>query len=486
MPSQKTPKRFAVTLDPTDTGKGMKLVSLVKTPAIGQGWVALASDEHQPVKRVHLSAAATGEAKQVLTGPLLIPDLPILRIDENGEEFYISFSAEQIEIIAHQFMAEAKGLALSNQNHADALEGNQIRELWLMLDGKLDKAAALGFDLPAGTLMASMKVADSDFWKNEVETGNVTGFSIEGLFDFSELKLQAASAAPKKRMSFKSVVLSAIARLSAALSLASVELDDSTELEVDDATGAVYALKEDGTRGEAYPDGTYKLKDGTAFEVKDGKHVGHKAPEAEKPAEEKLAEEKPVDNKSAVAPEAAAEVEKLLGSIETEIADVRKLLKGEKPAEEKPKTDDKAGDTKLSAAVRARAEKDPVKLAAIELALQTVEMADGSSVNYNPITRSLTDSTGALLKTGYYACADGNYFKVSTDQYTYEIDAETYAKATTQLSAVELELSELKRTKPAGSRIKLGEQTTENQADLPAWKVQLNAARAKQKAQIGQ
>lgn len=472
MPSPKTPKRYAVTLDPTDTGKGMKLVSLVKTPAIGQGWVALASAEQQPVKRVHLSAAATGEAKQVLTGPLLIPDLPILRIDENGEEFYISFSAEQIEIIGHHFMAEAKGLALSNQNHADALEGNQIREFWLTADAKIDKAALLGFELPAGTLMASMKVADSDFWTNEVETGNVTGFSIEGLFDFSELKLQAASAAPKKRMGFKSLVLSALARFSAALSLAAVELEDGTELEVDDATGAVYTLKEDGSRGDAYPDGSYKLKNGTAFEVKDGKQVGHKAPEAEKTAEEKLAEEGPkADDKAGVTPEAAAEVEKLLGTIETEIADVRKLLKGEKPAAEKPKADDKPADTQL---------------AAQSVKLEAVELLDGTTVNINPITRVVSDAAGNPLPTGYHACKDGSYFKVEANQYYYQIDAETYKKATTELGAVTKELADLKATKPAGSRVKLGEETKENTAEVPAWKVRLMDARARQKAGIGQ
>lgn len=91
MPKATTPTRYAVTLDPDAVGKGMQLVSLVKSPAVGTGWVALAKQAEQPTKRVHLSSAESGPKKQVLTGPLLIPDLDILRIDSSTkEEYYIN------------------------------------------------------------------------------------------------------------------------------------------------------------------------------------------------------------------------------------------------------------------------------------------------------------------------------------------------------------------------------------------------------------
>jgi Putative phage serine protease XkdF len=44
-----------------------------------------------------------------------------------------------------------------------------------------DKAAALGIDVPAGTWMLSAHIPDADFWEKEVKSGNITGFSIEGL-----------------------------------------------------------------------------------------------------------------------------------------------------------------------------------------------------------------------------------------------------------------------------------------------------------------
>lgn len=454
MAATKTPKRFSVTLDPESAGKGMKLVSLVKSPAIGIGWVALSTEAQPQVKRIALSKESK---KQIITGPLLVPGLDIARLDDKGEVFYINFSAEEIEKIGQRFMLEAKGLALSNQNHADALEGNHICELWLTADAAIDKAALHGFDVPAGTLMASMKVADSEFWKNEVETGNVTGFSIEGLFDFSELKLQAASVAAKKPMTFLSKLRAALALAFAdTVNLAAVTLDDDTALEVDDATGEVYSLNDDGTRGEAFPDGSYKLKDGAEFVVTNGKHVGHTVNEGDT-AKAQLAA--PVVTPDAAKPAAAApvaagaadsepETEKRLKALEDGLAKILKIV-------EKDATDDAAAGEKPGSAALARAETDPVKLAAIELALEAVDMADGSQFSYNPITRRLLDSTGKMVESGQYACADGSYFKVNTEQYTYQIDKESYDKGV-QLSAVELELSDLKSKKPGGSRLKLG------------------------------
>lgn len=445
MPKAATPKRYAVTLDPEAVGKGMKLVSLVKSPAIGVGWVALASAAQQPIKRVHLSSAA-GAAKQVLTGPLLIPGLDILRLDAENQPFYINFSAEQIEEIAHRFMSEASGLSLSNQNHADALEGNQIRELWLTADAAIDKAAHMGFDVPAGTLMASMKVADADFWANEVETGNVTGFSIEGLFDFSELKLQAASAAAPKPMTFKQKIQAALALFSSSVALAAIELKDGTPLEVDDATGEVFTLDADGKRGTAQPDGDYTLSDDTAFVVKDGKQVGHKPAEApaDKTAEEKLAEETAAADKAKTdkAPDTAAVIKTLQTVVEGGETDTVKLVEA------------------ITAAIKALGGTAPAvdttKLSAQRVKLETVEMLDGSSLSYNPISRLLSDASGQPVPSGYHACKDGSFFRVETNQYTYTIDAETYKNATTVLSEATAEVTRLSAIVPAGQRVKLG------------------------------
>lgn len=102
---------------------------------------------------------------------------------------------------------------------------------------------------------------------------------------------------------------------------------------------------------------------------------------------------------------------------------------------------------------------EDVKMGAVKLFLEAVEMADGSTLSYNPISRLLSDANGVPVMSGYHACKDGSFFRVETNQYTYTIDAETYAKATTQLSAAELKLSEAETalaSTPAGLPLTLG------------------------------
>ena len=65
-------------------------------------------------------------------------------------------------------------------------------ESWIIEDPTMDKSVALGFTgLPKGTMMATYKILDDAFWQNEVLTGNVTGFSLEGMFHEVELQLSA-------------------------------------------------------------------------------------------------------------------------------------------------------------------------------------------------------------------------------------------------------------------------------------------------------
>lgn len=69
----------------------------------------------------------------------------------------------------------------TNHEHAVPLEQNVVVESWITM-GENDKAAALGLNPPAGTWMLGMYVGSDKYWNEQVKTGNVKGFSIEGMF----------------------------------------------------------------------------------------------------------------------------------------------------------------------------------------------------------------------------------------------------------------------------------------------------------------
>jgi Putative phage serine protease XkdF len=180
---------YRLTLDDLDEETGMFLISLVDKPAMQVQAVKL----NEAAQLVTLKA--TDEMKQYLTSAVIIPNKNIYRNDSAGE-YYVNFSADDVEKIRDKFFQKTGNLSLSNKNHvSDDTVDAQLIESWIIENPTMDKAVALGFEgLPKGTLMATYKVKDKSFWDNEVMTGNVTGFSLEGNFKPVQVNM---SAAPK-------------------------------------------------------------------------------------------------------------------------------------------------------------------------------------------------------------------------------------------------------------------------------------------------
>lgn len=155
---------------------GIYAISFVDAPANESDFIALSKQYSE----VHLNKDSQ---KQILTGVVLCPDQLIYRKDEKLGEYYIKFSAEQIEKIAQKMMYTGLALQNTTHQHQTPLKGNYLSELWIIEDPKIDKSHALGFkNLPKGTLMCSYKIEDKHYWNTQVMTGNVKGFSLEGFF----------------------------------------------------------------------------------------------------------------------------------------------------------------------------------------------------------------------------------------------------------------------------------------------------------------
>ena len=167
-------------IDEKDEQSGIDAVSVVKSPAIEENFVAL--------KKHEVELKEVNEEKRLLMGAALIPNKQIYR--HNGkEEYYIYFSEKTVRQASELFLMR------SNQNnatyeHKDKLTGMSVVESWIIEDEKTDKSRLYGFDLPKGTWMISMKVNNDEVW-NDVKEGKVKGFSIEGYFaDKYEMSLE--------------------------------------------------------------------------------------------------------------------------------------------------------------------------------------------------------------------------------------------------------------------------------------------------------
>lgn len=155
---------------------GCDIISFVKNPAIQRNFEYYADAEVNK-----LEFRTTDKAQRLVTGPAMIPDLLIKRLDGEGNEYFGYFSGETIKSISELYFKRGRQNT-SNIEHEGIISDITVVESWRVTDPKLDKSVALGLgEYPAGTWMVTYKVWNEELWQKIVDL-EVEGFSIEGAF----------------------------------------------------------------------------------------------------------------------------------------------------------------------------------------------------------------------------------------------------------------------------------------------------------------
>jgi hypothetical protein len=165
---------FELVID-TDDESGVTAIALVDHPAIDSNWMAFS-------QQTEYKFNVKDEEKRIIEGYFMVADLLIPRIGENGEKFFVKFSAKTIE----QIREKQSRLGLNN-NFNLMHDPRQIAEGVYMLDNLIidnerGKVAPKEFEkVPNGSLWGSAKVDNDEIWE-QVKNGEFTGFSVEGMF----------------------------------------------------------------------------------------------------------------------------------------------------------------------------------------------------------------------------------------------------------------------------------------------------------------
>ena len=167
-------KLFEMTMGEND---GIYAMSLVEAPATEEQFIALATDVQKEIK---LSTLV--EDKQILVGAALVPEKPIFRAGQDGnEDYYIYFSKQTVAQAAQDFVKNGMQSNFTLE-HGNKIDGVNVIESWIVEDEKNDKSRSYGLDVPKGTWMLMSKVEDTTLWKDYVKGNKVFGYSLEGKF----------------------------------------------------------------------------------------------------------------------------------------------------------------------------------------------------------------------------------------------------------------------------------------------------------------
>ena len=125
------------------------------------------------------------EEKRIISGAIMIADELIYR-KANAKiptDHYVKFSAETIKEIAIKF-SKRKYQANVNLMHDQKVEGVTMFESWLVDKSRGIKPMAGFEDVTDGSWFGSFYVENDEVWSS-IKAGTYKGFSVEGLFDYT-------------------------------------------------------------------------------------------------------------------------------------------------------------------------------------------------------------------------------------------------------------------------------------------------------------
>ena len=155
----------------------VSFIALVDKPAIKRDFLAF----KEAVKFEIVS-----EDERVITGPLMIPDQLIYRDSPKFGMHYVKFSPATIKQIAIKFSKKGFQRNVNIMHDAEMqVDGLTMFETFISNSKRGVKPLEAFKDLPDGTWFGSFYVENPKVWEL-IKSGEVKGFSVEGLFDYEK------------------------------------------------------------------------------------------------------------------------------------------------------------------------------------------------------------------------------------------------------------------------------------------------------------
>lgn len=160
---------YQITIDEDMKAQGVKIMSIVDSPAVESDFLKFSAIREN---------FSLNEEKQIITGCAIRANYPIYRKDDEGNEFYVTFTPQYIEKIVHKFMKEGRTKSVNLMHDSDM----SVDDVFLFESYLLTEAHKLSFDafkdIEPGSWMVSYKVDNSDVWEL-IKEGKLKGFSVE-------------------------------------------------------------------------------------------------------------------------------------------------------------------------------------------------------------------------------------------------------------------------------------------------------------------
>ena len=255
-----------------DERDGIIAISFVEEPAVESNFMLFG-------KQIHLFFA--NEEKKNILGVIMRADFPIYRRDEEGNEFYVTYSSDAIAKMAQKYFVSGAVNTTSINHNGEVLDGVSLVQ-WYIKDTNKGIAPNGFDDVNDGSLFAEFHIENEELW-TACKKGTFKGFSLEGYFTTEKTNLKSDKMENKIMQKVRELLVK-LAKVTTDKGELSYEGDLEVGTEVVDANGV------------AVSDGEYTLEDGKIIVIKDGKVEAIK--EAVELEEEEVPAEEPTVSKA--------------------------------------------------------------------------------------------------------------------------------------------------------------------------------------------
>lgn len=156
---------------------GLKCVSLVNDPAVEVSFIKFNKDKQQ----LNFSV---DKSHRTISGVALRADYPIYRIGPSGEEYYIVFSKEVIEQLVKKYAKDQLQNSVSVNHNGAQINGVYMYESFL-INKERGICPEEFADIEDGSWITSFYVDNDKLW-DELQNGNLTGFSVEAFINLDK------------------------------------------------------------------------------------------------------------------------------------------------------------------------------------------------------------------------------------------------------------------------------------------------------------
>lgn len=169
-------KYYYIDID-KDKNQGLRAVSLVDRPAIETNFLKFKDQK---------LVFAKDESQHIVSGPSLIADMPIYRINPlTGEEYYVIFTKDVIAKLVERYSQNNLFNSVNLQHDSNSFTDKVILVESYFVN-KERGIAPKEYDLADGSWITSFKIQDEALWNEIMSTNEFKGFSVEVMATLEE------------------------------------------------------------------------------------------------------------------------------------------------------------------------------------------------------------------------------------------------------------------------------------------------------------